>query len=670
MKCRICGSLTNVVYNIGDQVNTAKFPLHGTVLPKTPVILVKCVYCHLLQMQESLPQSEMYEEGYGYRSGISNTMRQHLQDYNSEIQSKIFLKPGDVVVDVGSNDATFLHYYDSSLKRIGIDPTGKQFSEYYGDLTLFPTYFVDGLVKNAKIISCISMFYDLPDPVQFARDIYNSLSDDGIWTIEQSYMPTMIERNSIDTICHEHLEYYALYQIRYICKQVGFVITDVSFNDCNGGSFRVYMKKSGEECSIVEKIIADEIKFGIQTAKYYTDFFENVNIQVERLKIFLQHIANEKQSTYIYGASTKGNCLLQYAGIDEKLCKYAVERNPQKIDKQTSTGIKIISEETMRENPPEYLLVLPWHFREEIIQREFKFLNEGGQLIFPFPTLEVYSRKPKMLITGIDGMIAKECVQQFTDYTIYGTRHDDKNFNNIENALHIVQPFVVLHLAFNSSSRSFNSNIDFSPLIMLEKICKYSLNNSCRVFNASSIEIYGVQDIITENSQHLGTSPYAIVKSACHKLVQYYRSLGCMVYNGIFSTIEGKNRDSRFLMGKIKNATTSNAVLESLSDYKNFLHVYDAVTAIRKIIKALPDDYLICNTLHYLVHDVVERFYNLHKISVGFISPTYKENISDNFTKVFISNQRKGTKVLSFPDKLSRLWWTPTKTIDDILMDK
>jgi NDP-4-keto-2,6-dideoxyhexose 3-C-methyltransferase len=339
----------------------------------------------------------MYEHEYGYRSGISNTMRAHLKTYQEEILRKVVdLKAGDVILDIGSNDATMLRYYDADYKRIGVDPTGKQFQQYYGNVELVPTYFTKANFQEVygetrcKVVSSISMFYDLPDPVQFAADIYDILDADGIWTCEQSYLLTMLQTNSIDTICHEHLEYYAIKQIKDIADRTGFKIIDISFNDCNGGSSRVYFaKKLSTKYTemTISKILEDEAS--LTTLTIYNDFVSRVNQQVNSLKEFIMNARREGKETWIYGASTKGNCLLQYANLGEDLIQYAVERNPQKIGKMTATGIPIISEETMRSAPPAYLLVLPWHFRKEITEREQTFLREGGVLIFPFPVFDV-----------------------------------------------------------------------------------------------------------------------------------------------------------------------------------------------------------------------------------------------------------------------------------------
>lgn len=393
MACRICKTAnTETVIDLGEQVITSRFPVYGDwSTPKTHICLIQCRDCGLVQLRDLVNASELYEHMYGYRSGLNPMMRNHLEAYNRELQTKVILKSGDSVLDIGSNDATFLRFYPDTVTRVGCDPTGKQFAEFYDGLTLIPTYFTAAAVNGMKFkaVSSISMFYDLPDPVQFAQDVHSVLTDDGIWTLEQSYILTMLERNSIDTICHEHVEYYALRQIKKIMDLAGFVIVDVSKNDCNGGSFRIYVAKSGTESPKVHEWLAEEIRQKLDDAETYRAFERRCGEEVAKLKAYLA----EHPNTYIYGASTKGNCLLQYAQITERETPKAVERNPEKVGKMTSTGVPIISEETMRADPPDALLVLPWHFRPAIVDREAEFLRNGGELVFPFPTFDVVTMK-------------------------------------------------------------------------------------------------------------------------------------------------------------------------------------------------------------------------------------------------------------------------------------
>mmetsp|Transcript_32514 Transcript_32514/g.60734 ORF Transcript_32514/g.60734 Transcript_32514/m.60734 type:complete len:433 (-) Transcript_32514:278-1576(-) len=401
--CRICGSeMLEDVIDLGTQRITSRWPVYGDFsTPCTPISLCACQQCNLLQLRQTTFASELYEHDYGYRSGISNTMRSHLLKYQEEIVSKVTLNDNDIVVDIGSNDSTMLQHYDSRLRRVGIDPTGSQFSQYYGDVQLLPTYFNEKAFvhafpggQKAKVVSSISMFYDLPDPVQFARDIEAVLADDGIWTCEQSYMPMMVDTNSVDTICHEHLEYYGLKQIKLIADKANLKIVDLQFNSCNGGSSRLYFAKRNSplvarNADLLEKVLLTEEDYYKDGNDYYRNFMHNCDIEVNKLREFVKAETAQGKTINIYGASTKGNCTLQYAGLGEDLIPFAVERNPDKAGKMTATGIPIIMEEDMRRAPPDYLLVLPWHFRAEILEREKEYRNNGGKMIFPFPHFEV-----------------------------------------------------------------------------------------------------------------------------------------------------------------------------------------------------------------------------------------------------------------------------------------
>ncbi len=408
--CRICKSESlQEVVDLGCHVITSRFPEVGDKsTPHTRIRLVMCDECKLVQLKDTTHFSELYEHFYGYRSGLNEMMRRHLESYHAELVGLVGLRPGDWVLDIGSNDGTFLSFYEAAVHGVGCDPTGKQFASYYEGLTnvdLLMSYFtkealvgVYGEKVKFRAVSSISMFYDLPDPVQFARDVYDLLEDDGVWTLEQSYVATMLERNSIDTICHEHLEYYGVRQIKEIMDRTGFKIIKLGCNDCNGGSFRVYVAKRGcekyaEDVAGVESFLEQEELQGIHNVETYEAFNIRCRTQANKLKQFLQQCVDENKKVYIYGASTKGNCLLQYAGVGPDLVPYAVERNPLKYGKMTSTEIPIIDEETMRRDNPDYLLVLPWHFREGIVAREEVYLRGGGTLIFPFPQFTLVSWK-------------------------------------------------------------------------------------------------------------------------------------------------------------------------------------------------------------------------------------------------------------------------------------
>jgi len=416
-RCRICGNTKLVdILDLGDQCLAAIFPKEGEPDPSlVPMKLVKCdesdsSKCGLLQLSHTVDKDLLYTDHYGYRSGINTTMSKHLKDLVGEIESRAVIESGDVIVDVGSNDCTLLKSYSkgSDLRRVGIDPTGLQFRDYYReDVQLLPQFFSASVYKDSfkdtkvKIITTISMFYDLPNPVGFARDIKAILAEDGVWVTEQSYCVTMLERNSFDTICHEHLEYYTLRQIQFIAKVAGLKIVDVSLNECNGGSFRITLTHEDNHSISVNTAAIEALEAKERDLQFHTNIpFEQFMERCEDLKKqtvkFLTEAVDAGKSIYIYGASTKGNTLLQYYGIDNTVITAAAERNVRKYGCRTpSTNIPIVSEAEMREANPDYLLVLPWHFKDEFIEREQEYIDGGGALVFPLPSLTIHSNKKK-----------------------------------------------------------------------------------------------------------------------------------------------------------------------------------------------------------------------------------------------------------------------------------
>jgi len=406
-RCRICGNtdLQSVV-NLGVQGLSGVFPEQGEPDPlKAPLELVKCVgdhTCGLVQLRHSVPLDMLYGKSYGYRSGVNQTMTKHLQYIVSSIQTLLPLKKGEVVLDIGSNDGTLLKSYSvDGLQRIGIDPSGKKFREFYpDDIILVTDFFSKELLYNkypggrAKVVTSIAMFYDLEDPSAFVRGIKDILHPDGIWVSEQSYMPHIIHSNMFDTICHEHLEYYGLKQLIWLIEQNGLRVFDVRFNDVNGGSIQIWVCHKSAKHTTNNKMIEDVLDFEQQNGFDSVEPFNAFNNHINQLKKTLNDfISKEKQkgkTFHIYGASTKGNVLLQFYGIDSDLIDMAADRNPVKWGCHTPVShIPIVSEEHSRNFKPDYYLVLPWHFRNEFVKRESKFLTDGGRFIFPLPEIEI-----------------------------------------------------------------------------------------------------------------------------------------------------------------------------------------------------------------------------------------------------------------------------------------
>jgi hypothetical protein len=403
-KCRVSASDNLVsVLNLGQQELTGVFPKTSQdEVTRGPLELVWCPDSGLLQLRHTYDSSEMYGDNYGYRSGLNQSMVDHLSSKVAYLERLVGLKAGETVLDIGSNDCTLLKAYGvQGIDRVGIDPTGKKFAQYYpDDVKLVPDFFsaeayASTGAKPAKIITSIAMFYDLEDPIAFARQIEMSLASDGIWHFEQSYMPSMLRLNSYDTICHEHLEYYSLGVVKTILDAAGMKVVDVIMNNVNGGSFAVTATKKGNSAirqndAVIDWLLEQEDRMGLNTPKPYRDFEERVFRHREDLIRLIKALRADGKSVLGYGASTKGNVVLQFCGFGPDDIPAIADVNPEKFGRVTpGTHIPIISEADANKMNPDYYLVLPWHFKEGILRREREYLNSGGKFIFPFPEIEI-----------------------------------------------------------------------------------------------------------------------------------------------------------------------------------------------------------------------------------------------------------------------------------------
>lgn len=405
-KCRICGNENLItLMDLGEQPLSGIFPkVNDADPPSAPLKLVKCDNakdphaCGLVQLKHSCDPGEMFKNNYGYLSGMNKTMTEHLRSITEGISNHIDLTKGGVVIDIGSNDGTLLKSYNNkSLIRVGIDPGGKQYKKYYPDDMLLITDFFPSKKycgDKAKVITSIAMFYDLEDPMAFVKSIKENLHEEGIWVLEQSYLPSMLQANAFDTICHEHLEYYALAQIEWMLARNGLKVIDVETNLTNGGSFKVYVahedSKHTPNTENIRNMRRFEGNLKLNTQKPYVDFYVRVQHIKDQLMKFLREEKDAGKTIYIYGASTKGNVLLNYFGIHNKLVTAAADRNPQKwVCKTPGSHIPIVSEDSARKAKPDYFIVLPWHFKSEFIEREKEYLKHGGKFIFPLPNVEV-----------------------------------------------------------------------------------------------------------------------------------------------------------------------------------------------------------------------------------------------------------------------------------------
>ena len=409
-RCRICGNRDLVsILSMGEQYLTGVFPsVRDAELSKGPLELVACstTYntkaCGLVQLRQTYDLNEMYGAHYGYRSSLNRAMVSHLQEKVSHLLAHYPLNPGDLVLDIGSNDGTLLSFYpDQNITVVGIDPSAKKFAPLYRrHISLIPDFFSAELFrrefgsKKARIITSVAMFYDLENPLSFMKDVASILEEDGIWHFEMSYLPAMVKTMGYDTICHEHLEYYSLRQIKWMTDRCGLKILNVDFNEINGGSFAVTVARQDsaylENTARFEELLRNEELQGLTTDVQQRAFENKVQTHKHKLVALLHSLKEQKRTVLGYGASTKGNVLLQHCGITPELLPAIAEVNKDKFGCFTpGTNIPIISELEAHALKPDYFFVLPWHFRDNLIQRESTFLQRGGKMIFPLPAIDI-----------------------------------------------------------------------------------------------------------------------------------------------------------------------------------------------------------------------------------------------------------------------------------------
>jgi hypothetical protein len=416
--CRVDGSELIELFELGD-IYASGFPKQGesTMKPKVPLTLCIGKKSGLIQLKHTAPFNHMYEE-YWYRSGMNSTMTNELKNIVESVTDLIKLQNDDVVLDIGCNDGTLLKFYPSNLMKIGFDPAKNlhKYSSEHSFVTIIDYFnakaYFESISKKAKVVTSIAMFYDLENPNKFMEDIVNVLDDEGLWVIQMSYLPLMLEQMAFDNICHEHLEYYSLKSMQYLLDNHDLEIADCQLNDINGGSFRLYIrKKIANEHNFgtsqqrfvgkmrVDSLLKYEESLNLDDPQMYKNYYNKILKIKDEFVNFLKKEKAEGKVIWGYGASTKGNTLLQLFGIDHTLIYAIAERNKDKWGRMTvGTNIPIASEEDMRVAQPDYLLVLPWHFRKEFLDREQEFMEKGGKFIFPFPKFEVIGKKESEII--------------------------------------------------------------------------------------------------------------------------------------------------------------------------------------------------------------------------------------------------------------------------------
>lgn len=402
--CRVCNSdKLSPVFSLGNlYVNNFidKDDLEKNLM--APLELVMCENCSLLQLKHTAPQELLYSRFYWYRSGVTDTMKKALRDVTEKAENMSLLEEGDAVLDIGSNDGTLLRTYTApGLILVGVEPANNLVEEGKKGLTYFIHDFwnydayIKTVGKKAMIITALGMFYDMEDPNQFISDVAKALDCEGIFIAQLMCLKNMLDSNDVGNICHEHLEYYSFASLEYLFNRHGIEIFDAEVNNVNGGSYRVYARLKGS--AVKPAASADERLRKIRDGeKYlhgkdaYLDFYNRIEKNKKKCVDFIKSEVAKGKKVWVYGASTKGNIILQYYGLNNQLIEAASERSPEKWGKYTvGTMIPIVSEEEARKSQPDYFLVLPYAFFNEFYEREKSWREKGGKFIVPLPEFRV-----------------------------------------------------------------------------------------------------------------------------------------------------------------------------------------------------------------------------------------------------------------------------------------
>lgn len=400
--CRVCGSARlQDLYSLGN-LFISDFVDPGAAGRKAPLEMVICARCTLVQLRHTAPQELLYSRFYWYRSGVTETMRQALREVARTLTAWPGLKKGDVVLDIGSNDGTLLRSFRvPGLVTVGVEPASnlaregrRGITHFIGDFWAAEPYW-KAVGRKAKVITAIGMFYDMEDPNQFIRDAARSLAEDGVFVAQLMCLKNMLDTNDVGNICHEHLEYYSLSALTHLFERNGLKIVDIEHNSVNGGSYRIFAALAGSRlrprrgaAARLRKHLAEDA--ALSRPEVHRDFYRRMEENKARCVEFIRGEHAKGKRIWVYGASTKGNTILQYFGLDRTLIEAASERSPEKWGKQTvGTAIPIRSEAEARKARPDYFLVLPYAFFAEFYRREAAWRRAGGKFLVPLPRFRV-----------------------------------------------------------------------------------------------------------------------------------------------------------------------------------------------------------------------------------------------------------------------------------------
>ncbi|MFH1325769.1 MAG: GDP-mannose 4,6-dehydratase [archaeon] len=667
-KCRVCGSYNlERLFSLGDLHISTFIDRPGDSIGKAPLTLVWCNNCTLVQLEHTAPQELMYSGHYWYRSGLNQVIINDLKEITEVGRDMADLKSGDMVLDIGANDGTLLSFYPKEVIRVGCEPAKnliegmKKNSEIViPDFWNYDKY--KHLFENqkAKIITAIGMFYDMDDPNQFIRDAVKALDENGIFIAQLMTSKPMLEKNDVGNICHEHIEYYSYESLKYLFEKNGLEIFKVEENSINGGSYRLFARhyKTGS-IDYQENI----------TKKSYLDLADRIEKNKQECVEFIRKIVSEGKKVYGYGASTKGNTILQDYGLDGRLITGIAEISEEKFGKYTvGSNIPIISEEEAKRNA-DYFLVLPYAFRESFIKREHEWIQSGGKFIFVTPKLEVYAKgseynksgenKKKALIFGITGQDGSYLAEVLLEkgYEVHGVLRksatgNTKNIDHIMDKIKVhrgdladsssiyrimeeVMPEEIYneadqdHIGWSYDSPEYSHNITSGGVVrIIEAINK--INPKIKFFQPLTSNMFGEVENESipqnEDTKLNPNSPYACAKASAYHWVKYYRRRGLFISTAIFYNHESPRRTDSYVTRKITKAVAkihkgeqNKLYLGDISakiDWGYSKEYMEAAWSIMQLDK--PDDFIIATGESHSVKEFLEESFKCVGININW----------------------------------------------------
>ena len=410
IRCRICSGDLYTVLDLGE-LYISDFLTDSQEGEKAPLSLGQCKRCGLTQLEYDVNIDSLYKEHYWYRSSLNKSMLRDLEDIVLDIESRITLNDRDIVVDIGTNDGSLFNYYtNKNLIKVGFDPAPNLRDAAKSNCDIFinnyfsqhewynhGNYYMTRNHQKAKVITSIAMFYDLPDPNKFVKDIKEVLDSSGMWVIQFTDLLSMIKVNAIDNICAEHLEYYRLRDIVKLMNVHGLEVFDVSYNKVNGGSIRIFVSYPGvfKKSKAVSKAYKAEGRY----LRY--DNLQFLQVRINLFRKFINNYLSKFNSVYGMAASTKGSTLLQLLELDNKVIKAIGEINEDKFGLRTAgTNIPIIPETEVLEANPDVIIVLAWHFEETFNEVLKEYIRQGGRVLYPLPIPKICTNEGDFYLNG------------------------------------------------------------------------------------------------------------------------------------------------------------------------------------------------------------------------------------------------------------------------------